>query len=266
MTTFGLEFEVEGISPRTAERALNNGGIACDYVDSGIHDTSDYWKAVYDGSLNNGAEIVSPILGASRLNEAHRVAKILSDNGARTSTTAGFHVHFGATVIETSDAPDEALARLILNYYGVHHAIGALVAPSRLRNRFCRVLEKDEAIQEAEHALAGNRGSYRGDRYCSLNLESLQRHGTVEVRLHQSTLNGVKAIAWAQFIEALVKVSVRDIDLTTVDGLNAWTPLFNRRGARSFEACVNLLDTLVINNALAPATADWLKGRAKVLS
>lgn len=260
--TFGMEFEFEGLSPRDAAYAINDAGISCDYIREDIHETSDEWKAVYDGSLTNGAEVVSPILTADRLNEAHRVTSALSKAGARTSTTAGYHVHIGARAF----VDDSALALFVLNYYATHHAFGALVSPSRMRNRYCRILGRDEAEQTAEFVRDGNRGAPNGDRYTSLNLESIHRHGTVEVRLHQSTLNGVKAIAWAQLMEAMVKVSNAGIDLATLDELQPWAPVNMRQGMRDVNACGVLLDALTIHNRLSASTADWLKNRAKVLN
>lgn len=264
MTTFGMEFEVEGIRPRIASNLLNAGGIACDYIDSDIHETHDCWKAVHDGSLNNGAEIVSPILSPSRLNEAHKVARILKDAGARTSTTAGFHIHLGARAF---DNVTESLPRFVLNYYGIHHAIAPLVAPSRTNgNRYCRILGRDEAERQAEYIANGNLGAVNGDRYTSLNLDALERHGTVEVRLHQSTLNGVKAIAWAKLMDALLKTANRGIDLTMDEALGAWKPFEFRRATRSLEHTPILLDTLVNIGTLESSIADWLKVRAKVLN
>ena len=260
--TFGMEFEFEGLSPRDASYAINDAGIQCDVIRDGIHDTHDEWKAVYDGSLNNGAEVVSPILTAERLNEAHRVTSALSKAGARTSTTAGYHVHLGVNAF----VDENSLALFVLNYYASHHAIGALVSPSRMRNRFCRILGRDEAEQVAEWVRDGNSGTRNGDRYTSLNLESMNRHHTVEIRLHQSTLNGVKAIAWAQLMEALLKVSNAGISLEDIGELNAWAPVNMRQGLRDVNACNVLLDVLALNNKLSASTADWLKNRAKVLN
>lgn len=264
MTTFGIEFEFEGLSPRSAAEALNAGGIACDVVREDIHETYPEWKAVYDGSLNNGAEIVSPILNDRRLNEAHKVTSILSKAGARTSRTAGYHVHLGFRAFES----DDALAQFVLNYWGIHHAFAALVSPSRTTgNRFCRVKGRDEAEADAQWLRDGNSGTRTGDRYCSLNLESMQRHETIEVRLHQSTLNGVKAIAWAKLMEALVKTANAGTDLTALDSLNAWQPIERYRvAARSVADCITLLDVLTANGTLPGSTADWLKTRAKVLN
>lgn len=272
MTTFtyGMEFEVEGITPNRASDALNDGGIDCERVDSDIHaDGFDSWKAVYDGSLSNGAEVVSPILTDARLNEAHKVANLLADAGARVGRSTGFHIHIGADTfnrVERVESATDAMARFVLNYYGVHHAIAALVAPSRLRNRFCQILGETDAKQEAEWVANGNLSSRFNSRYYSLNLESLQRHGTLEIRLHQGTLNGVKAIAWAQFVASLITATKRGADLTQIEGITPWAPVYRGGGEKSPSDCRTLLDYLVTSGDLKPSAGDWLKNRADKLN
>jgi len=256
MTTFGMEFEIQGVSVQKAYRVLNEGGVNCEMPNS-QHVTSENWKAVYDGSVSNGAEVVSPILNEHRLNEAVAVTKILKTAGARVDLATGFHVHIGLNAFNGNDS----LAQFILNYYSMHHAISSLVAPSRLTNRFCKALEQHEAEAEAEFVRGGRTVSRDGNRYKSLNLMSTERHGTVEVRLHQGTLNGVKAIAWSQFIAGLIKISVNGVQLNENENLNPWA---NPR-LRDSDSCALLLDTLVSNDCLNASTADWLKVRARTL-
>ncbi len=261
-TTFGMEFEIQGLNPARAADILNNAGIACNSPRY-QHETADTWKAVYDGSVSNGAEVVSPNLNPSRLNEAHKVTKVLKDHGARVDRATGYHVHIGLNAFgEWGNGGEDNLARFILNWYGVHGAIAALVAPSRLNNRYCSILSRQHAEAQATFTANQNRGAFNGNRYTSLNLESISRHGTVEIRLHQGTLNGVKAIAWAQFVASMINASVNGSDLTTIDELNPWSlgtlPQVN--------TCKTLLDTLVTTGNLNASTGDWLKNRASRLN
>ena len=64
MATFGMEFEIQGLSVRESALVLNGAGIQCD-TSAATHATCNNWKAVYDGSVSNGAEVVSPILSIS---------------------------------------------------------------------------------------------------------------------------------------------------------------------------------------------------------
>ena len=257
-TTFGFEFEIQGINPDRASYALSNSGIACDRLRRG--DSAENWKAVHDGSVPNGAEVVSPILTAPRLNEAVKVTKVLKDAGARVDSATGFHVHIGGNIFQSAGN----LARFALNYYAVHHAIGALVSPSRLRNRYCAVLNRADAERQAEVLANGAGRSYNGNRYTSLNLDALDKHGTVEIRLHQGTLNGVKAVAWAQFIEALITVSNNGADFTSNEALNPWMPrlTYSTPAPVSVADCHTLLTLLTASGSLNASTADYLKNRA----
>lgn len=267
--TYGMEFEIEGLSPASAAIALTRSGIACDRVTNDIHETSENWKAVYDGSVGNGSEVVSPILDTRRLNEGAKVLKALSTNGARVSTATGYHVHVGVAAFHAEGLnTSETLAQFVLNYYGVHHAIGALVAPSRLANRrYCRILGGDEALAEAEWLRDGNYGSRSGNRYTSLNLESMQRHGTIEVRIHQGTLNGVKAVAWAHLITALIEATKAGARYYESEALHPWAPLTSYgHGMASVEDCTALLNDLTASGHLSASTSDWLANRARHLN
>ncbi len=263
-TTFGMEFEIQGLNPDRAARCLNAAGIACETPRS-THETADNWKAVYDGSVSNGAEVVSPILNPARLNEAHKVTKALKNAGARVDRATGFHVHIGVNAFgEWGNGGEDNLARFVLNWYAVHGAIAALVAPSRLNNRYCSILDRRYAEAQANFTANQNRGAMNGNRYTSLNLESMHRHGTVEIRLHQGTLNGVKAIAWAQFVAGMIDATKLGLDLTDTVGFTPWAN--NYVAEARVNQCATLLDALVSLNTLNASTGDWLKNRAARLN
>lgn len=246
--TYGLEFEVTQISPTTASRALTQGGINC-LEPRNQHVLSTEWTAVYDGSVR-GAEVVSPILNDARLNEASTVARLLLGAGASVDRTTGFHVHVGFDSFgNTFDERLNTLANFYINWHTAHETIGTLVAPSRLNNRFCKVRTVAEAHATAERIRAGHIGI--GDRYVSLNLESFDRHGTIEVRLHQGTLNGRKAIAWTEFIAGLVDYSKAN---------NLLGATYTRNDIR-LNNIQTLLDELSQEH-LDVRTADFLKRRA----
>jgi hypothetical protein len=246
--TYGLEFEVNGISPSTASTVLTQGGINC-LAPRNQHVLSTEWTAVYDGSIQ-GAEVVSPILNDARLNEASTVARLLLNAGARVDRSTGYHVHIGFDSFgDTLSDRFNALANFYINWHTAHETIGTLVAPSRLNNRFCKVRTIAEAHETAEQIRSGRIGI--GDRYVSLNLESFDRHGTIEVRLHQGTLNGRKAVAWAEFIAGLIDYS---------KGNNLLGATYSRTDIR-LNNIQTLLDEIAQDN-LDVRTAEYLKQRA----
>ena len=247
MTTFGLEFEVASISPSTAASVLTRGGIQC-VQPNRTHETNENWKAVFDGSVR-GAEVVSPILDDNRLNEASTVARLLTLGGGKVDRSTGFHVHIGVR-----DLNYNHIAQWYLNWNSVHAAIGALVAPSRLNNSYCKAVDADRAQRNAERIRNGNITDLNGDRYQSFNLMAYERYGTIEIRLHQGTLNGTKAVAWAKFIDAFKHLSQNN--LINESHLTGETPLAK---------CESLLNVLALSNHLDPKTAEYLKTRAQSL-
>lgn len=249
MTTFGLEFEVAGISTSAASAALNRGGIECIEPRS-QHQTHEAWSSVYDGSVR-GAEVVSPILDPIRLNEASTVARLLLGAGGKVDRTTGFHVHIGAQGLSQDN-----IAQWYLNWNLLHDAIGVLVAPSRLNNSYCKSVDPLRAASNAERIRNGRISDIQGDRYQSFNLESYGRHGTLEIRLHQGTLNGAKAVAWAKFIDAFKQLSATKV-FENISDLGDGTKL---------QQCNNLLSLLVIQSDLDLKTAEYLKDRAASLN
>ena len=249
--TYGIELEVTSIQPATASAILTRGGIACN-MPSRSHETADHWKAVYDGSVN-GAEVVSPILTNDRLNEVSQVARLLAGNGAKVNATTGYHCHIGVESIASDENQRlNTLANLVVNWYAQHDFIGMLVAPSRLNNRYCKSVSALRAEQNAENIRNGSISDVGGDRYQSLNLMSYQRHGTIEIRLHQGTLNGTKAVAWAEFISAMINRSA--------DGI------INGAEGDRLNGVKNLLDCLSLDGYLKESTAIYLKSRAEALN
>lgn len=236
-TTFGIELEVSNLSIPSARRVVQSAGLN--------------WESKADGTHGVTAEIVSPVLDAERLNEARTVARALSSAGATVNKQTGYHVHLGANAYGI-----DGIAHLVLNWYTNIPAIGTLVAPSRLNNRFC---SSDFTLAQidswANHIrTSGEIRNTNGTRYNSLNLDSYARHRTVEFRLHHGTLNGSKITAWAEFCNALAWYSSTYGEYSA----NIHDTRLNRIDA--------LLDTLTDNGGLSLATNSYLKQRARQLA
>ena len=146
------------------------------------------------------------------------------------------------------------IAQWYLNWNAVHAAIGALVAPSRLNNSYCKAVDAAHAEANAERIRGGNVSDIRGDRYQSFNLQAFDRHGTLEIRLHQGTLNGTKAVAWAKFIDAFKQLSATQL-----------IALSDLSGETNLAKCESLLNILKLTGNLNAKDADYLKTRAQSL-
>jgi hypothetical protein len=233
--TYGIELETSSISIRTAQSALDAVGLN--------------WQCKPDGTRGVDAEAVSPILNDGSLNESISAARALLKAGATVNKQTGYHVHIGADHYGA-----EGIAALVRNWYTAANTIGALVAPSRLNNHFCQHNLSEAIIDQWTESIRNGRIDNAGQgRYRSLNLDSYQRHGTVEFRLHHGTLNGKKIQAWAEFCESLATFSTAGgiLDAGTGDRLND---------------IKSLLGKLVINESIKLDTAAYLNQRAIELS
>jgi hypothetical protein len=249
--TYGIEFEVIGLNPSESARAVTRAGITCNAESYG-HATPRDWKALTDGSLPSGSsEIVSPILNDERLNEMKTVTRALLGAGARVTRSAGFHAHLGLAGIG-----ENALPRLVLNWYTAHAVTELLVAPSRRAggssSRWCRALDLLDAERVAESIRDNDFDPDRADRYRSLNLNAISRHGTVEFRLHQGTLNGTKASAWVEYITAFANYSM--------EGHELQAGAFYR--TQDERAMLNVLTDILTSHGLSLSTREYLLKRA----
>lgn len=240
METFGIELEVSDISIPSAQSLINRAGIA--------------WQVKRDGTHHVSAEAVSPILTAERLDEAKTATRVLRLGGATVNRQCGLHVHLGA-----DEYGLEGLANLAWNWNLAHATIGALVAPSRLNNRFCVPVALAELDQQVETIRNGSiRNIGLNGRYRSLNFDAYRNHGTVEVRLHHGTLNGSKVKAWAEFVSALANYSKAG---SRLDHSNEWSQPVDKVAKVG-----ELLDLLTLVGTLSEATNRYLKGRADELA
>ncbi len=101
--TFGTELEYEAISRETAIAAVASvvGGTTTRRYDLGYgaYTTTDsqgrLWKAITDGSLTNGCEVVTPILKWEDFETLQAVVRALRRAGAKARETTSQHVHVG---------------------------------------------------------------------------------------------------------------------------------------------------------------------------
>jgi len=156
-----------------------------------------------DASLHryDGVEIRSPILqGYEGFKELQAVFSLLKENGGYVDDACGMHIHHDAP--EFVDNIDN-VKRLVWSWYQNQSTIEKFVNDSRIYyNDNCspwreNELHQFEYIQTIENVTI-NRGK-------NLNIRSLYRHGTIEVRLHEGTLEFDEAEAWIKFGQKFIK-------------------------------------------------------------
>jgi hypothetical protein len=225
--TYGIEIEATNANMHDVASALRNVGISAN-VEGYNHHTSRSWKLVPDGSVNGAYafELVSPPLsGQAGLDEIKKVCGVLKALGAKANNSCGMHVHVFA-----GDLTANSIKRLLKLWCKYEGALESLVAPSRVNKSWARRVSERfgyrdtlvnvfERIGSFETTLA-LRGQMNHCRYHALNLEALDRHRTVECRLHQGSTNAAKITAWVELLVGLVDRATV-VERITTDGHNS---------------------------------------------
>lgn len=227
MLTLGIEIECFADGRESAmRRALMDHGVTLStYGQNG-------WTVKYDGSIRPdrgyGHEIVSPILTLSQLREqAPAIEAALASLNGGVNSSCGLHVHLGGFEHLEMDALRNVTRRFVnfedtldllqpqarrgqnnnyckSNVGAFRHRFGLTGSPSRL--------EVNEAIWQRVHT-ATRQGLIdmfcpNHDRYFKLNLQSLLRHGTLEMRHPSASVRAADWIGLAAFYETFAMVAV----------------------------------------------------------
>jgi hypothetical protein len=199
--TFGVEFEFllppsRAISAYALADALNQVGIETT-CENYSHQTRSTWKIITDGSLgySRGRELVSPVLsGNAGIEAVRKAARVLREKGCKISRRCGFHVHVGAR-----DHGIQFFKNVLRTYAKFEPVLDRVMAPSRRHNHYCAPVRfNEERLEQATTMEELRREPNLASRFHKLNLQSYWRHGTVEFRQHQGTVEGDRAAMWVR--------------------------------------------------------------------
>lgn len=209
--TFGIELEVYGAERSRILNEMRRLGIQVE-SETYNHSTRGYWKIISDSSISgsNGNEIVSPVLtGVDGIEQVKKVCLALNRAGAKVNTSCGFHVHFGA-----NDLSIPNFKSLFISYMELESKVDEIMPSSRRRstNTYCKSLlsiagNKNAAINKIKTArtITEMSRAFSGSRYFKLNIQSFQRHGTVEFRQHSGTTQFSKVKNWIMICARLIE-------------------------------------------------------------
>jgi len=200
---FGVEIEFIGRDYQALIREMTRRGLTVSYEGYTHRVRPGAWKIVTDASVYNGYELVSPPLrGADGESQVRKAAESLTAAGMRVSRACGLHVHH-----DVNDLDLDTFKRLYRGWAANQRSIDQLVAASRRGGQWAAPIRAHE-VQRVEETtrLEGLRSLYI-DRYRALNIACYGRHGTVEVRQHQGTLNANKIIGWIRFGQAMINAA-----------------------------------------------------------
>jgi hypothetical protein len=187
---FGIEIELKGATIAAIRNKLTGAGYT-------------NWNVVYDGSVDSGAEVVSPkLFGEEGLVEMEKVVTILREMGCFVDHQCGLHVHIDGTGLHGDE-----LANIVKRYGQFEDTIDSWFTFARResRNLFLRSVTRLGLISTGSAREVAE--SVGGDRYRKVNITAFLRHGTVEFRQHHGTLNAEEIRNWIQFCVQFVSNS-----------------------------------------------------------
>lgn len=178
----------------------------------------------YAGS-DDCAEFVSPILGSMHSKGLEKLLKPI--NKQPQNNSAGVHVH-----VEAKDLTPKQLGSLVYGY----DAIEGLIETSYRREvrNFCKLRSTHEIFDILTNLKTTEVDRLRkGDRYVTLNLCSLDRHGTVEFRAMGNVYDYDYLVRWAMFCREMVNLAKAGVTVKEWNSVNSWadlTSLFAKHG------------------------------------
>jgi len=207
---FGIEIEFNGITRDAALAAVTAAGIACSFGSwTGTRRPESYWTLTTDGSVRStgtgcasGLEFVSPILrDEDGYSQVIKVMDALASAGATVDRSCGMHVHHDADGLS-----GEEIASVFEFYTNRQDAIDKLVSPSRRGTRsYTGPFESGELRNITDSFRSSRTAPEYAPRYRHVNAQAFRKHGTIEIRQHQGSVNGEKAVAWIKFGQAMIK-------------------------------------------------------------
>jgi len=233
--TFGVEMEIVGLSRLAVFNLLKNAKFDvsfeeeesdsddycedCDDYGCGCFDCDDVnifssWTVKSDCSIYAyerlySCELVSPILRGERgLKQVKKVCAILENAGAGVNHTCGLHVHVGAEDLGTPE-----VGQIISRYARWETQIDKLFHPSRrgVGNGYANQMEGRMAVLEAhdnwESWSRKRLVNLLYDRFYKVNVQSLEKYGTVEFRQHNGAFRPNTVATWVQWCLAFVERS-----------------------------------------------------------
>lgn len=191
----GFEFEhISDLEHSDMAKLLISNGIGVDKYATGHarcpQGCYDGWQVKRDGSItaNSGSEytvgieLVSPPMQLKQIAQLKKVLSLAALHGGINSS-CGMHLHVECTDLKNVSGgiglTDERLRKFTKAWSMIEPTIVNYLPPSRRFSSYAR------------------RGISQVERYHGLNLTPLASRNTVEFRMHNSTLNWQKAMAWA---------------------------------------------------------------------
>ena len=234
--TLGVEIEIVRPTNMTHTEFIN--GLVKELKKAGIdvqavgytHQTTSYWKITSDGSIETkqgirsreaGCEIVTSILKGKRgLAELKKGIAAIRRAGGSINQSVGVHVHFGANGLQL-----DHWKNVLYNYAGFEPYINKTLYKTRRNSIWAKLIsrisnltnniDRSNNFVELGTNVFGvvpmaTESSYRSEgRYYTVNLYAFLRHGTIEFRQLQGSVEEDTILYWIYLLHFIIEVSKR---------------------------------------------------------
>jgi len=281
--SFGIEIEFElpyHVNRSEVATALFEAGLLDSPSVNGYHSRGTrpgFWKLERDGSLQNGLELVSPVLFDRRetWEQLERATQILRERGAVVNHRTGGHIHIGIGPLDHKSYAWQRMSRIGLGYERLFYRMGGADSEAFRNGSYGRHRGTQYAapLQDSARAIRGGeeantaRSRLSQSRYTlfnATNVDSYNAKPTLEMRYPNSTLDPSQWQAQIQVANCIVhQAAVINNDSPQ----SRFTPgLMDRRNQiRMQDGCTETTETEyfrrfldVIGNSEDRKAATWL--------
>lgn len=216
----GIELEIPGLAPHsfisTPELArLYSAELAFD-----VTVTNTWLSSNILPNTGDKLELVSEVLNTyTKYEQFIDLCKTLNDSGATINPSAGMHVHFNCRGSTLTTPPLERfvpqkqeldyLKYVALNYIRVENLLRGFMRGGALYNLYGSAYV--QGLSEYETEIKNCKTVDELQNICShnktLDFTALNRHGTIEFRLHDATVDPILINAWVDCLSRLVSAS-----------------------------------------------------------
>jgi len=99
------------------------------------------------------------------------------------------------------------LNNALLLFSAIDPVLLSLIPSTRRSNNYCNPFSLMTKSGGGDN-ISVKDALYSVERYAGINIQSLERHGTIECRYHSGTINAVKIQQWCAFFAAIVEIAV----------------------------------------------------------
>ncbi len=230
-TTFGIELELNGISPEVLQGLIGKGKLYENFkekydLNSGFRD----WTIDYDGTVPDGVELISPVMSDKQKdwNSLEEVCIAMKALNASVGGNCGGHIHIGTNILGTDEKAWKNLFKIwklaepiiykVSNKAGEEFRTSTLKEATPVANIIEDMFEKDiitiknrqDVINVAtEYTKRYSDGVSCSGRTKSMNLQCIAegKQDTIEFRIPNSSLDFTELQNNIKLFSRIVEVS-----------------------------------------------------------